>query len=134
MSYGGERLYYAGTAERLTTLKKQEDHTWLNEVASVPLQQSLRHLDSAFRNFFEGRAEYPTYHKKHGQQAATYVGTAFKWDGKHPVSIVDMYLTPYRLIFVSGLAPNVASSMTVISMPHVTFWPQGLRWLPVERL
>ena len=79
----GERLYYAGTAERLTTLKKQEDHAWLNEVASVPLQQSLRHLDTAFRNFFEGRAEYPTYHKKHGQQAATYVGTAFKWHGKH---------------------------------------------------
>ena len=79
----GERLYYAGTAERLTTLKKQEDHAWLNEVASVPLQQSLRHLDSAFRNFFEGRAENPTSHKKHGQQAATYVGTAFKWDGKH---------------------------------------------------
>src|SRR5437763_13308863 len=79
----GERLSYAGTAERLTTLKKQEDHAWLNEVASVPLQQSLRHLDTAFRNFFEGRAEYPTSHKKHGQQAATYVGTAFKWDGQH---------------------------------------------------
>src|SRR5438270_1081127 len=78
----GERLYYAGTAERLTTLKKQEDHAWLNEVASVPLQQSLRHLDSAFLNFFEGRAQYPTFHKKHGIQAATYVGTAFKWEGK----------------------------------------------------
>src|SRR5437016_13154612 len=77
----GERLYYAGTAERLTTLKKQEDHAWLNEVASVPLQQSLRHLDSAFRNFFEGRAQYPKFHKKHGEQAATYASTAFKWDG-----------------------------------------------------
>src|SRR5437588_10544687 len=26
----GERLSYAGTAERLTTLKQQADHTWLN--------------------------------------------------------------------------------------------------------
>src|SRR5205807_9378213 len=68
----GERLYYEGTAQRLTELKKQEAFAWLNEVSSVPLQQSLRHLDRGFRNFFEGRAEYPTFKKKHGEQAATY--------------------------------------------------------------
>ena len=43
----GERLYYDGTSERLTALKKQEAFVWLNEVSSVPLQQSLRHLDKA---------------------------------------------------------------------------------------
>ncbi len=78
----GQRLYYEETAQRLTALKKQDDHVWLNEVSSVPLQQSLRHLDSAFRNFFEGRTEYPKFHKKHGEQAATYISSAFKWDGK----------------------------------------------------
>ncbi len=77
----GERLSYEGTAQQLTQLKKQENTVWLNDVAAVPLQQSLRHLDRAFRNFFEGRAEYPTFHKKHGKQSARYVGTAFKWDG-----------------------------------------------------
>ncbi len=77
----GERLYYEGTAQQLTQVKKQENTVWLNDVAAVPLQQSLRHLDRAFRNFFEGRAEYPTFHKKHGKQSASYVGTAFKWDG-----------------------------------------------------
>src|SRR5438270_13061796 len=51
----GERLSYAGTAERLTTLKKQEDHPWLNEVATVHLQQSIHQRDTAFRNVFEGR-------------------------------------------------------------------------------
>jgi putative transposase len=78
----GERLSYEGTAQRLAALKQQADHAWLGEVSSVPLQQALRHLDTAFRNFFEGRAEYPTFHKKHGEQAATYASTAFKWDGK----------------------------------------------------
>jgi len=77
----GERLYYEGTAQQLTQLKKQENTVWLNNVAAVPLQQSLRHLDRAFRHFFEGRAQYPTFHKKHGKQSASYVGTAFKWDG-----------------------------------------------------
>jgi putative transposase len=78
----GERLYYEGTAKLLTALKRQDDHLWLNEVSSVPLQQSLRHLDTAFRNFFEGRAEYPKFHKKHGEQAATYASSAFKWNGR----------------------------------------------------
>ncbi len=54
----GERLSYEGTAQRLVTLKKQEETIWLNEVSSVALQQSLRHLDKAFRNFFEGRADF----------------------------------------------------------------------------
>src|SRR6266702_3048802 len=62
----GERLYYEGTAQRLTLFKKQDETAWLNDVASVPLQQALRHLDRAFRNFFEGHAHYPTFKKKHG--------------------------------------------------------------------
>jgi putative transposase len=45
------------------------------------MQQALRHLDKAFLNFFEGRAEYPTFKKKHGDQSATYVGTAFQLKG-----------------------------------------------------
>src|SRR2546428_3697277 len=78
----GERLYYEATAQRLVLLKKQEETMWLNEVSSVPLQQALRHLDRAFVNFFEGRAEYPTFKKKRNEQSATYASNAFKWDGK----------------------------------------------------
>lgn len=77
----GERLYYEGTAQRLVLLKKQEETLWLNEVSSVPLQQALRHLDKAFRNFFEGRADYPTFKKKRNQQSATYASNAFSWNG-----------------------------------------------------
>src|SRR5256885_10429174 len=78
----GERLYYNQLAVMLTDLKKQEETAWLSEVSSVPLQQSLRHLDRAFRNFFEGRAEYPTFHKNHAVQPAAYAANAFTWDGK----------------------------------------------------
>src|SRR6266704_284682 len=78
----GERLSYHQLAVLLTDLKKQEETAWLSEVSSVPLQQALRHLDRAFRNFFEGRAQYPTFHKKHGVQAASYAANAFTWNGK----------------------------------------------------
>jgi putative transposase len=80
-SQQGERLYYAHLSSALTEVKKQEETAWLSEVSSVPLQQSLRHLDRAFLNFFEGRAKYPTFKKKHGPQSATYATSAFKGDG-----------------------------------------------------
>ncbi len=77
-----KRIGYHDTSAQLTLLKKQAETSWLNEVSSVPLQQALSHLDRAFRNFFEGRAKYPTFKKRHGEQSATYVASAFKWDGK----------------------------------------------------
>src|SRR6266571_875888 len=61
----GERMYYEHLSQALTSLKKQEESAWLNNVSSVPLQQALRHLERAFLNFFEGRAQYPTFKKKH---------------------------------------------------------------------
>ena len=79
----GVRLYYKDLASTLTLLKRQKETIWLNEVSSVVLQQSLRHLDRAFINFFEGRAEYPTFHKKTFAQSATYASNAFKWDGEN---------------------------------------------------
>jgi putative transposase len=40
---------------------------WMREAHSQVLQQSLKDLDRAFKNFFEGRAERPTFKKKHGR-------------------------------------------------------------------
>src|SRR6266571_2401474 len=76
-----QRLSYKDLSEALTRLKQQEEYSWLAEVSSVPLQQALRHLDRAFLNFFEGRANYPTFKKKRHRQSATYTSNAFKWDG-----------------------------------------------------
>jgi len=76
-----ERIGYHELSSRLTHLKQQDDHIWLNEVSCVPPQQALRHLEKAFKNFFEGRAEYPKFHCRHGEQSAEYTTSAFKWDG-----------------------------------------------------
>ena len=77
----GESLGYHTLSARLTLLKRQDDVAWLREVSSVPLQQTLRHQEKAFRNFFEKRTAYPKFKKKHGRQAAEYTTSAFKWDG-----------------------------------------------------
>ncbi|GGA41637.1 RNA-guided endonuclease InsQ/TnpB family protein [Okeania sp. KiyG1] len=66
-----ERVGYKQTSAMLTHWKKQEDLDFLKEVSSVPLQQGLRHLQTAFpaeccanTNFFSGRTKYPYFKKK----------------------------------------------------------------------
>lgn len=78
------RVNYHETARRLTLLKKQEDRAWLGEVSNVALQQSLRHLDKAFANFFAGRAKYPRFKSRRDNvQAASYMANGFTLrDGK----------------------------------------------------
>ncbi len=72
-----ESLSFTDLSGRLTSKKKEEETEWLSEVSAVTLQQSLRNLNQAFTNFFEGRAEYPSFKSKKGDQTARYVGTAF---------------------------------------------------------
>ena len=73
-----ERVNYHETARRLALLKTDADKAWLNEVSSVALQQSLRHLDKAFTNFFAGRAKYPRFKSKRDNvQAASYMSNGF---------------------------------------------------------
>ena len=77
-----ERIGYHETSAALTALKKRPEFVWLNEVSSVPVQQALRHLQTAFGNFFAKRTKYPTFKRKDGPQSAEYTTSAFKWDGR----------------------------------------------------
>src|SRR2546421_1023578 len=92
----GVKISTKDLSAAITALKKEEGTAWLKEVSSVPLQQALRHLDSAYTNFFEGRTDYPTFKKKHHEQSATYADNAFTLKGdkltlakhKEPLDIV----------------------------------------------
>ncbi|MCG9527756.1 transposase [Providencia rettgeri] len=78
-----EKIGYTQASSKLTTLKKEPQLTWLNDVSCVPLQQALRHQQTAFANFFSGRAKYPTFKSKHHKQSAEFTTSAFKYrDGK----------------------------------------------------
>lgn len=75
-----KRIGYHETSALLTALKKQSEYVWLNNVSSVPLQQALRHLQTAFCNFFAKRNKYPTFKSKFDKQSAEYTASAFKFD------------------------------------------------------
>lgn len=69
----------------LTQSKKTDERQWLKEVSSVPLQQSLRQLDTAYRNFFNsrngkrkgGKMGSPRFKKKTNSQSAAFTKAAF---------------------------------------------------------
>src|SRR5689334_3036366 len=68
-----ERVTYGQTSALLTAWKKTEELAFLNDVSSVPLQQTLRHLQSAFTHFFNKRANYPRFKsRKTSRRSAEY--------------------------------------------------------------
>ena len=107
----GEKLNYSDLAALLPALK--EEFPWLKEVSSVPLQQSLRHLETAFTNFFAGHAAYPTFKKRQNAQSATYAANAFRWDGTH-LTLAKMD-APLALHLHRPLPKDVKPSSVTIS-------------------
>ncbi len=78
-----EKIGYVGANARLTELKKEPELAFLSDVSCVPLQQCLRHQQTAFKNFFDGRAKYPAFKSKRHLQSAEFTRSAFKYrDGK----------------------------------------------------
>jgi putative transposase len=69
----------------ITEAKQTPERAWLNEVSAVVLQQSLRDLDTAYRNFFDGlkgkrpRTGAPRYKsRKDTRQAVRFTANA-RW-------------------------------------------------------
>jgi len=58
----GKGLSYKACSADMTLLKK--DIAWLREPDSTALQSSLKHLDTAFKHFFNGDAQYPRFKSK----------------------------------------------------------------------
>jgi putative transposase len=112
----GQRMDYVKSSAALTHLKAQPEMVWLNEVSSVPLQQALRHLQTAFLGFFEKRTAYPTFHKRGRKDTAEYTKSGFRFDlGNHRLLLAKMG-APLKVQWSRRL-PVDPSSVTVIRKP-----------------
>lgn len=76
----GNPINYNASSAALTKHRKDSDFYWLRESSSVPQFQALRHLQTAFSNFFAKRSGYPVFRSKRGKQSAEYHSSGFKWD------------------------------------------------------
>jgi len=68
----GKGMTYCQTTNDLANLKRTPDLLWLKEADSQVLQQSLKDLDNAYKNFFAGNAQYPKFKSKRHKQSIRY--------------------------------------------------------------
>lgn len=66
-----QSLTYNKNAKGLTELKKLEEYSWLNEINAQTLQSALKHLDTAYSNFFKKSAKFPKFKSKHKKNSFT---------------------------------------------------------------
>lgn len=120
-----ERISYPQTDKRLTALKQQEQTAWLSEVSSVPLKQSLRHLDKAYMAFFRGTARSPRFKSRKHRQSATYTRFAFSAKDSgipgQPVVKLAKQNEPLRIVWSRPL-PTEPSSLTVVKDPDGRYY------------
>ncbi len=102
----------------LTQSKKTEERKWLNEVSCVPLQQTLRNQEVAFKNFFDSckgkrkgkKLAYPKFKKKANKQTAEFTNSAFQLKGTQVYLAKIGFIKP---VWSRELA-SVPSSATII--------------------
>lgn len=116
-----ERVSYIQTSAMLTAWKKAEELAYLNEVSSVPLQQALRHLQTAFTNFFGKRARYPRFKsRKKSRKSAEYTTSAFRFrDGK--LTLAKM-AEPLDIVWSRPLPEGAQPSTVTVSQDAAGRW------------
>lgn len=62
---------YNEQSKKLTEMKKSEETKWLNEINSQSLQHALRHLETAYVNFFRGKSKFPKFKSKKSRNSFT---------------------------------------------------------------
>ncbi|MFB7996970.1 RNA-guided endonuclease InsQ/TnpB family protein [Streptomyces sp. NPDC056002] len=116
-----ERVNYNATSAMLTVWKKTGDLAFLNDVSSVPLQQCLRHLQTAFSNFFAKRARYPRFKsKKKSRKSAEYTTSGFRFRAGE-LTLAKM-AQPLDIVWSRPLPPGAKPSTVTVSQDAAGRW------------
>ncbi|MFE4421138.1 RNA-guided endonuclease InsQ/TnpB family protein [Streptomyces sp. NPDC056817] len=116
-----ERVNYNQTSAMLTDWKKTEELAYLGEVSAVPLQQALRHLQSAFAGFFGKRAKYPRFKsRKKSRRSAEYTTSGFRFrDGRLMLAKMDR---PLDIVWSRPLPEGASPSTVTVSQDSAGRW------------
>jgi putative transposase len=116
-----ERVNYNQTSAMLTAWKKTEELAYLCEVSSVPLQQCLRHLQTAFTNFFAKRARYPRFKsRKKSRKSAEYTTSGFRFrDGQLTLAKMS---APLDIVWSRPLPQGASPSTVTVSQDSAGRW------------
>ncbi|MCP3012152.1 transposase, partial [Nocardiopsis dassonvillei] len=115
------RLSCTDSSAALTAWKRTEELSFLTEVSCVPLQQTLRHLHTAFRNFFDKRARYPRFKsKKTSRASAEYTASAFRYRDGH-LTLAKM-AESLNIVWSRPLPEGARPSTVTVSRDAVGRW------------
>ncbi|MDV5147282.1 RNA-guided endonuclease TnpB family protein [Streptomyces sp. SBC-4] len=116
-----ERVNYNQTSAMLTAWKKTDELAYLNEVSSVPLQQTLRHLQTAFANFFGKRAKHPRFKsRKKSRKSAEYTTSAFRFrEGRLTLAKMS---EPLDIVWSRPLPLGAEPSTVTVSQDEAGRW------------
>ncbi|MFE7299766.1 RNA-guided endonuclease InsQ/TnpB family protein [Streptomyces sp. NPDC057579] len=116
-----ERVNYNATSAMLTAWKKTEELSYLNDVSSVPLQQTLRHLQTAFTHFFAKRAKYPRFKsQKKSRKSAEYTTSGFRFrDGRLTLAKMS---EPLTIVWSRPLPEGATPSTVTVSQDSAGRW------------
>lgn len=64
-----ENMNYVSLSRHITQLKRTRRYDWLEQSTADVLTQKLIDLDTAYQNFFKGRAKFPKFKKKSHAQS-----------------------------------------------------------------
>ena len=121
---GKKSIGYAAQSAALTGWKKEPELAFLNEVSSVPLQQTLRHLQTGYANFFAKRAKYPSFKKKRAGGSAEFTRSGFRFgDGKLTLAKMD---APLDIRWSRPLPAGVQPSSASVSLDAAQRWHVSL--------
>ena len=107
----GEGLSYFDTTALLVELKCQENTKWLKQAGSQVLQQSLKNLDTAYKNFFRRKYGYPKFKSKYDKQSIRYPQKYKIKNNKTYLPKVGWVKTKFHRS-LAGIVKNVTVSKT----------------------
>lgn len=115
-----KKMSFYETSSLLTQLKKEEDKSWLNEVSSVALQQSLQNLQEAYNNFFKGlkkkqKVGFPKFKKKSNRNSIKITKGAFTY--KNNQIFIPKSKKPLSIRWSRQLSSKNISSITISLTP-----------------
>ncbi|MGM7760830.1 RNA-guided endonuclease InsQ/TnpB family protein [Yersinia enterocolitica] len=110
---GNKYISYTKMTSWLVEWKNVSGTQWLKDAPSQPLQQSLKDLERAYKNFFQKRAAFPRF-KKRGQNDAFRYPQGVKLDqGNSRIFLPKLGWIRYRNSRqVTGIVKNVTVSQS----------------------
>ena len=100
--------------KHITKLKKRENTSWLKEVHSQTLQQSVANMDSAYKHFFKGGG-YPKFKSRHHSRQS------FQYPQGVKIEANKVYLPKIGSMTCKGLRADIVGKIKTVTISYEAY-------------